>query len=67
MEYSNDMSTVNLLLHTVSCPSFPICDDQAVKLSLAFTIGVVILGLASFPVGLMFDRFGLLPTRLLAR
>ena len=43
------------------------CDPQARQFSLAFTIGLVGLGLASFPAGAIFDRFGLLTTRLLCR
>ena len=43
------------------------CDAQARQFSLAFTTGLVGLGLASFPAGDLFDKFGLLIIRLLCR
>ena len=43
-----------------------VCAAQDGQLGLAFTIGLVMLGALAFPLGWMFDRFGLLVMRCLS-
>ena len=44
----------------------PGCTEQKVRLSLSFTVAVVSFGVAAFPTGMFFDKFGLRTTRTVA-
>ena len=42
------------------------CDEQRSAVALAFTFATIILGLLTFPNGIIFDKYGLRVTRCLA-
>ena len=45
---------------------FTECPSQDAHFSMAYTLAIVIMGLMAFPVGWLFDRFGLMVTRIVA-